>query len=168
MREAVRFSRRRFLRAVGRPGPFGLLPLLALMACTTASTQAGQPTGAPGDAGRGLGLSLVNSGGAPLHCRLMFGHWVDRDLGQIGPGGMVEIEISQASRDGALYIMRSDGERRMMIETILCGRDGDWMGSVGQVDLAPARSARPAHIAASCALPAPGGRVLCPPVQLQD
>lgn len=152
-----------------RPGSVGgflaSLGLLSLMACTTTSSDTDQPAGTPD---RALGLSLANSGPAPLHCRLMFGHWVDRDLGRIAPGGVVDIEISQASRDGALYIMRSDGERRMMIETILCGRDGDWMGSVGEVDLAPARSLRPAHIAASCGLPAVGERVVCPPVQLRD
>jgi hypothetical protein len=136
------------------------LVFLALAAAWPGAVSADQPPG------RALDLRLVNSGGAPLHCRLMFGHWVDRDLGLVAPGGAVEIPMSQAEGDGALYILRADGERRMMIETILCGRDGDWAASVGQVDLTPARSARPAHIAASCAAPAAGGRVLCPPVSL--
>jgi hypothetical protein len=56
----------------------------------------------------------------------------------------------------------------MMIETILCGRDGDWMASYGQVDFAPARSARPARIEASCALPRASGRVVCPAVRLEN
>ena len=89
-------------------------------------------------------LSLANTGAAPLHCRLMFGHWVEQDLGLIAPGGSIGLDISQAAKDGALYILRADGQRRMMIETIICGRDGDWMASYGQVDFAPARSARPA------------------------
>jgi hypothetical protein len=96
----------------------------------------------------------------------MFGHWVEQDLGLIAPGGSVGLAISQAGKDGALYILRADGQRRMMIETILCGRDGDWMASYGQVDFAPARSGRPAAIEASCALPEAGGRVACPPVRL--
>jgi len=41
------------------------------------------------------------------------------------------------------------------------------MASYGQVDFAPARSARPARIEASCALPDDGGRVACPPVRLE-
>src|SRR6185369_2849562 len=116
---------------------------------------------------RALHLSLANTGAVALHCRLIFGHWVEQDLGPIAPGGAVDLAISQAGKDGALYILRADGQRRMMIETIICGRDGDWMASYGQVDFAPARSARPAGIAASCAVPAAGGRVACPPVRLE-
>jgi hypothetical protein len=117
---------------------------------------------------RALRLSLANAGAAPLHCRLMFGHWVEQDLGRIVPGGSIGLDISQAAGDGALYILRADGQRRMMIETILCGRDGDWIASYGQVDFAPARSARPAGIEASCALPGDSGRVVCLPVRLEN
>jgi hypothetical protein len=116
---------------------------------------------------RALHLSLANAGAAPLHCRLMFGHWVEQDLGPIAAGGSVALAISQAGKDGALYILRADGQRRMMIETILCGRDGDWMASYGQVDLAPARSRRPTHIEASCASPEDDGRVACPPIRME-
>ncbi len=108
-----------------------------------------------------LTLSLANAGALPLHCRLMFGHWVERDLGAIAPGASTNLEISQSGKDGALYIMRDDGQRRMMIETILCGRDGTGMTSYGQVDFAPARSQRPKRIDATCALPPDGGRVIC-------
>jgi hypothetical protein len=114
---------------------------------------------------RALRIGLAITGGQPLHCRLIFGHWVERDLGLIAPGASVDIDVSQA-KDGALYIMRDDGQRRMMIETIFCGDDGQWMASYGQVDLAPARSRRPGQIEASCAAPAAGGRVDCPPVRL--
>jgi hypothetical protein len=106
-------------------------------------------------------MSLANRGAAPLHCRLIFGHWVDRDLDIIAPGGVVDFAILQAKGDGALYILRADGQRRMMIETIQCGRDGDWMASFGQVDLAPARKGRPGRIETSCAEPANHGRVSC-------
>jgi hypothetical protein len=120
-----------------------------------------QPPTLPGDDGRPVHMSFANHGAEPLHCRLIFGHWVDRDLDIIAPGGAVDLEIFQANRDGALYVLRADGQRRMMIETIQCGRDGDWMASFGQVDLAPARRRRPGQITASCAKPTNHGRVSC-------
>ena len=113
-----------------------------------------------------LHLCLVNAGVVAIHCRLMFGHWVERDLGLLAAGASVDLDILQAEKDGALYVMRADGQRRMMIETILCGLDGDWMASFGEVDFAPARSARPARIEARCAVPAAAGRVACLPIHL--
>lgn len=113
-----------------------------------------------------LHLDLANAGDTAIHCRVIFGHWVERDLGLVPAGGSVDLEMLQAEKDGALFIMRDDGQRRMMIETILCGLDGDWMASFGEVDFAPARSARPTRIEARCAVPAPGGRVDCPPIRL--
>jgi hypothetical protein len=120
------------------------------------------------DSDRALRIGLAIAGSQPLHCRLIFGHWVERDLGVIAPGASVDIDVLQAGKDGALYIIRDDGQRRMMIETILCGCDGQWMASYGQVDFAPARSQRPSRIEASCAVPAAGGRVDCPPIRLGD
>ena len=108
-------------------------------------------------------LYLRNTGAEPLHCRLLFGHWVDRDLGELMPSHGVEITMQQSAKDGALYIPRDDRQRLMMIETIVCGRDGDWMASFGQVDLAPLRVVRPTRVTASCAAPASAGRVACPP-----
>jgi hypothetical protein len=110
---------------------------------------------------RPVALSLANAGNEPLHCRLMFGHWVDRDLGALAPGAETEVAMTQAARDGALYIMRADGERKMMIETIQCAPSGDWMETFGQVDFAPIRSRRAQAIEASCAAPAGGGRTIC-------
>ena len=141
-----------------------LLAVLGLALICEGIARADQP--AADD--RTLHLSLANTGAVPLHCRLMFGHWVEQDLGPIAPGAAVDLAISQAGKDGALYILRADGQRRMMIETIICGRDGDWMASYGQVDFAPARGSRPARIATSCALPATGGRVACPPPRLEN
>jgi len=69
--------------------------------------------------------------------------------------------MTQAAADGALYILRSDGERKMMIETIQCAQSGNWMQSFGQVDFAPVRSRRVRAIEASCAAPAGEGRVAC-------
>ena len=110
---------------------------------------------------RPVTLSLTNGGSSPLRCRLMFGHWVDRDLGALAPGAATTLAMTQAASDGALYIMRADDERKMMIETIQCAPSGDWMETFGQVDFAPIRSRRAQAIEASCAAPAGGGRTSC-------
>ena len=110
---------------------------------------------------RPVTLALANAGTEPLRCRLMFGHWVDRDLGALAPGAATEINMTQAASDGALYVMRADGERKMMIETIQCAQSGDWMETFGQVDFAPIRSRRTHAIEASCAAPVGGGRTIC-------
>jgi hypothetical protein len=110
---------------------------------------------------RPVTLALSNAGSEPLRCRLMFGHWVERDLGAIAPGAATEVDMTQAARDGALYVMRADGQRKMMIETIQCAQSGDWMRNFGQVDFAPIRSRRAQAIEASCAAPAGGGRTTC-------
>ena len=110
---------------------------------------------------RPVTLSLVNTGTEPLRCRLMFGHWVDRDLGTLAPGASTALSMTQAASDGALYVVRADGERKMMIETIQCAHSGDWMEHFGQVDFAPIRSKRVQAIEASCAAPVGGGRTTC-------
>ena len=106
-------------------------------------------------------LALANAGPSPLRCRLMFGHWVDRDLGVLAPGASTTLAMTQAASDGALYVLRADGERKMMVETIQCAPSGDWMQTFGQVDFAPIRSRRAQAIEASCAAPAGGGRTIC-------
>lgn len=107
-------------------------------------------------------LSLTNTGVAPLRCLLRFGHWVDRDLGEITPAGSVAVAMTQAATDGALYVMRNDGQRKMMIETIQCALPDRWMETVGQLDFATVRTMRARSIQASCAAPAAGtGRVAC-------
>jgi hypothetical protein len=110
---------------------------------------------------RPVTLSLANVGTEPLRCRLMFGHWVDRDLGALAPGASTALSMTQAAGDGALYVMRADGDRKMMIETIQCAQSGDWMENFGQVDFAPIRSRRAEAIEASCAAPMDGGRTTC-------
>jgi hypothetical protein len=110
---------------------------------------------------RPVTLALSNRGSEPLHCRLIFGHWVERDLGTLAPGAATDIDMTQAARDGALYVMRADGQRKMMIETIQCAQSGDWMRNFGQVDFAPIRSRRAEAIEASCAAPVGGGRTTC-------
>ncbi|HET6618328.1 MAG TPA: hypothetical protein VFG64_00215 [Dongiaceae bacterium] len=128
--------------------------LLALLLTSCAHAQ-------DGDQDQTVTVSLANAGTRPLRCHVMFGHWVDRDLGELAPGAATKLTMTQAAEDGALYVMRSDGERKMMIETIQCAESGNWRESFGQVDLAPVRSRRARAIEASCAAPAGGGRVGC-------
>jgi hypothetical protein len=104
---------------------------------------------------------LANTGTEPLRCRLMYGHWVDRDLGTLTSGAATVLAMTQQASDGALYVTRADGARKMMIETIQCAQSGHWMESFGQVDFAPVRSRRAWAIEASCAAPMGGGRVAC-------
>ncbi|MDQ7247601.1 hypothetical protein [Dongia sedimenti] len=110
-------------------------------------------------------IRISNAGAEPLQCRMMFGHWVDRDLGAATRGGGtatgIAVTVQQQPKDGALFVMRDDGERRMMLENILCARPNDWQATVGQIDLAVVRTARPKEVWVSCALPETGGRVAC-------
>ncbi|MBL8709522.1 MAG: hypothetical protein JNL25_10035 [Rhodospirillaceae bacterium] len=111
-------------------------------------------------------VSLRNGGAAPIDCRLIFGHWVERDLGTLKPGESVSFPVEQQPSDGALFVMRPDGGARMMIEVIQCGQFPDWLTSVGQVDFTPARRQRVSAITATCSLPPAGGRIVCPPAEL--
>ncbi|WP_374372496.1 hypothetical protein [Dongia sp.] len=137
-----------------------VLTLLGLGLFSACSNNAPARDAAP------VAVSLRNDGTAPMECRLMFGHWVDRDLGRLPPGGQVSFSVEQQPSDGGLFVMRPDGKMRMMIETILCGQYPDWPGSVGQVDLGPARRKLVSAINASCRMPPEGGRIACPPVTL--
>lgn len=129
-----------------------LLALCAALLCSCAQQEAqDQP----------VTLSLTNAAPSPLRCHVMFGHWVDRDLGDLAPGASIPLAMTQAAADGALYVMRDDGQRRMMIETVQCARPGRWTETVGQLDLAPIRSRRARAIEASCAAPAVEKRVAC-------
>lgn len=128
------------------------LGLLLLSACASEQNENADPS---------IAMTLTNTGTAPLQCRLMYGHWVDRDLGGLAPGASVALQMRQSARDGALYVMRADGQRQMMIETIQCARPGAWMETFGQVDFAPVRSRRAHAIDASCQAPRGDGRVAC-------
>jgi len=110
-------------------------------------------------------IRITNARPGVLQCRLMFGHWVDRDLGTAEMSADnqrgITVKLQQQPKDGALYVMRDDGERRMMVENIFCAREDDWQATVGQIDLAAVRTARPAEVWVSCGLPEDGGRVTC-------
>jgi len=128
---------------------------LALAACASTSTT--DPT---------VTVNLHNDGARPMQCRIQFGHWVDRDLGVLAPAAVTTFQIQQQPKDGALYVERDDGQRRMMIETIYCHAPNDLQATVGQVDLAPARAARTREINASCVLPEIG-HAQCRPIALK-
>ncbi|MFO1061636.1 MAG: hypothetical protein U1E53_32280 [Dongiaceae bacterium] len=137
------------------------LALLAALLAAPAGLLA-RPAEAAGD--RPVTLTLANDGAVALQCRLMFGHWVDRDLGTLAPGGAVAVALSQQPADGALFVLRDDGRRRMMVETILCGRPGAAPAALGQVDLAPAAAPGGRHRRRRGA--AAGGDAACRPVRL--
>ena len=128
---------------------------LVLSGCAAASSS--DPT---------VTVSLHNDGATPMQCRVQFGHWVSRDLGTLAPGVVTRFQIQQQPKDGALYVERDDGQRRMMIENIFCNAPDDLQATVGQVDLAPARTARMQQIDAACALPE-SGHVQCAPITLE-
>lgn len=106
-------------------------------------------------------ISLGNAGAEPLRCQLIYGHWVERGLGEIAPGASVKVELMRAAEDGGLYNMRPDGKRKMMVENVICGRLDGWKESLGQVDLNELRRHAAAAAEASCAAPAGAGRVAC-------
>jgi hypothetical protein len=122
---------------------------LLLAGCATAP--AGDPT---------VMVNLRNDGAKPMQCRIQFGHWVSRDLGVLAPGAGTRFETQQQAKDGALYVERDDGQRKMMIENIFCNALDDLQATVGQVDLSMVRAARVIAVSAACRLPATG-HVIC-------
>lgn len=106
-------------------------------------------------------IDLANSGTEPLRCQLIYGHWVERGLGEVAPGATVKIELMRAAADGGLYNMRPDGRKKMMVENVICGRLDGWKDSLGQVDLNELRRRIAPTAKASCAAPAGAGRVTC-------
>ena len=136
---------------------FWTLALLTLIPACTAT--------APPRADPAISIRLANAGPRPMRCEIMFGHWVDRDLGIVQPGAVTGF-IAQQQADGALYIERADGQRRLMIENVFCGAENNWQATVGEIDLARARVMRPHAVEARCVLPI-GGRVNCAPPVLK-
>jgi hypothetical protein len=109
----------------------------------------------------GVNLQLTNTGAAPLACRIAYGHWVERDLGELAPGTTFDIALRQQDGDNALFIHRDDMQRRLMIENIHCGRADNWRDTAGQIDFAQPRQRKVAYLEAACAAPAGPGRVEC-------
>lgn len=106
-------------------------------------------------------IDLRNAGAEPLRCQLIFGHWVERGLGEIAPGAAIRLDLMRAAEDGGLYVMRYDGQRRMMVENVICGGLENWRESLGQVDLGELRRRPVVAAEASCAAPDGPGRVAC-------
>ena len=106
-------------------------------------------------------INLGNAGTEPLRCQLIYGHWVERPLGEVAPGASVKVELMRATADGGLYNMRPDGRKKMMVENVICGRLDGWKESLGQVDLNELRRRAASHVEASCAAPTGAGRVAC-------
>lgn len=125
---------------------------LALASCVAGRQDAGD---AP------LAVSLHNGGEVPLRCQLIFGHWVERGLGEIAPGADVRMDLMRAAADGGIYVMRPDGKKKMMVENVICGRADNWQPTLGQLDFTPLRQRAAPAAAAHCAAPADGGRVAC-------
>lgn len=132
----------------------GMMAMLA--GCSSAPEPVQDPT---------LRIRISNARAEPLQCRLMFARWVERDLGVatigIGTATGITVDLQQQPEDGALYVLRDDDQRRMMVENIFCAAENNWQATVGQIDLALLRTARPREAWVSCALPEAGGRVVC-------
>ncbi|WP_374310990.1 hypothetical protein [Dongia sp.] len=126
---------------------FLLLPLLA--ACAAAPTD------------RLVNLQLTNTGAEILSCKIIYGHWVERDLGPLAPGTTFDIALRQQISDHALFVNRDDMARRMMIENIVCGRVQNWRDTTGQIDLTRPRQQPVAYLEATCAAAIGPGRVEC-------
>ncbi|MGH6930309.1 MAG: hypothetical protein ACREEV_18470 [Dongiaceae bacterium] len=104
-------------------------------------------------------LRIGNDGSQALRCVVLFGHWVSLDLGVVGAGASRALAMMRDAGDGSLYVPRDDG-RAMMIENVVCGADGAWAETLGQVPLLPVRSSRERDMRTSCRI---DDRVICTP-----
>ncbi|WP_374384260.1 hypothetical protein [Dongia sp.] len=138
------------------------IPALLAFALALAGCAGGEDAGA--DA-HDVVFNLQNTGRQPISCRLIYGHWVERDYGDLAPGAFHADRFRQQASDGAFFTMRPDGRKRMMIETVQCASYPNWKETVGQVDFAPARGQKVDILEARCALPEGGGRIVCEPLK---
>ncbi len=66
-----------------------------------------------------VNLQLSNDGDAALQCKIVYGHWVERDLGTLAAGTTFDIAMrQQEGRSCPLHSIATDMQRRMMIENI--------------------------------------------------
>jgi hypothetical protein len=115
--------------------------VMAVMACSTA-----RDTGADAP----VTHRILNRGTGPIHCMINFGHWVTRDLGVIEKNGSKTVAFHRQPSDGALYILRDDGQRLMMIENIFCSAPDDSATSRGQVPLLAIQSGQSQFYSSIC------------------
>jgi hypothetical protein len=127
--------------------------LLLLAACTGR-----EAPGTPPD-DEAVVLSLRNDSGEPLRCRILFGHWVEQDLGHIAPGTERELALRRQRSDGALFLPRDSDGRRMMIENLVCGPSQGWWERRADISLVPLRAGAEPHFVTSCVVT---DRVHCP------
>ncbi len=129
------------------------LPLAAALLLAAA------PMLAPARAGpAAVTVEIRNDGPAPLRCQLVLGHWVTRGLPVLAPGAVAAFALNRKTEDGALYLMREDGRRRMMVEALVCGDDKRWGESRATVPLDPLRQGAGRRLFAACGTAA---RVRC-------
>jgi hypothetical protein len=102
-------------------------------------------------------LHIGNEAPETLRCVVLFAHWVTRDLGAIDIGSVRALAVMRDARDAALYLSEADG-RKMMIENIVCGTDGAWSETLGQLPLLQVRKSREQALRMSCEL---ADRVVC-------
>lgn len=85
-------------------------------------------------------LRIMNATvGSPLTCQLILAHFVTQDTGRIDAGREATIDLRRRTADGTL-IYRSNGNRLMALENVLCGRDGDWATEKIDLSLAALRN----------------------------
>jgi hypothetical protein len=136
--------------AAGRRwGAFGVLALglVAMLA------------GRAGAAAPAVSLEIRNSGAVPMRCLFQLGHWVTRAVPVLPAGGRVAVVMRRQPEDGALYFLRDDGRRRMMVEMLLCGEDAHWWESRTDISLTPLRDGSTSRLEAGCR--SAGPRVVC-------
>lgn len=106
-------------------------------------------------------FQLTNGGSETLRCKIVYAHWVERDLGLIHSDLTLNIALRQQSADHAFFIYREDMQRRLMIENIVCGHEKDWKDSLGQIDLARLRQKNVTYFDVTCAAVKDARNVLC-------
>lgn len=99
-------------------------------------------------------LTLANAGGEPLRCGILFGHWVEQDLGRVLPGDALDIVLRRQAADGGLFVPRAADGRRMMVENLICGPLDGWWERRADVPLLPLRAGRALHYDAVCSFEA--------------
>lgn len=70
-------------------------------------------------------VTLQNDSDQTLRCLLVFAHWMTEELPPLLAGERTQISLARQSADGAIYRLRSSGQRALL-ENISCGFDADW------------------------------------------
>ena len=148
-----------------------LVAVLLVVEALPAPAAAEQPGGAGyapyDDIPRGTGgttaltLRIRNAGTADLTCAASLAHWYSAGLGQVAPGGTLEVALRRAPETGVLTLLNAHGDR-MPLEAVRCGERGAPRTLQGRVGLRREAGPVPAVLDRSCA-PGRDGRVTCRP-----